>query len=569
MSGFGRRRRAWMVAGLVLAAAGLASRAVPGAYGTVVVEIHDAATGELTPAMVCITSLDDHTWRAPPDGRKASRYTRVADFKQPTPWIPGDIGPVRLTRGDPRDNDTRSHVLGEQPGYPFWQEPAAYFVSRPFEIRLPPGRWRLAVARGLEYLPVIEEFEVAAAERRAYRVDLRRWEHMAARGWYSGDTHVHFPRTEPWHDELLLTWAQAEEVYVSTILQQRTRRGLTFPQGPPAGFRAQRGEYVLQTGQEDPSTGLGDLGHTLALNISQPVYDRSRFHLYDVMFDAVRADGGLTGYAHLAWAPDSFRRSGRAAHATWDATINVIQGRVDFFEILQFRALGVEDYYDFLNLGMRLTASAGSDMPWAGSIGESRVYVNTGHPFSADRWFEAFGQGRTFVTNGPMLSLTVDGAGPGEQVAVDGAATVRIRARAWSPPAIGSPKWLEVVSQGAVIRSAMSDDPAAGELALDFTQPVHRSAWVAARVTTHNDGLAHTSPVYVLRDGRSHRDAERLHDLVAKRLGILAHGEQRLRDPKYTAAFAPGEADALRRRIAAARARYEALLAPGDASRPR
>ena len=126
----------------------------------------------------------------------------------------------------------------------------------------------------------------------------------------------------------------------------------------------------------------------------------------------------MTGYAHIAWAPEWYRKNPRNPHATWDSTLNVIQGRLDFFEVLQFRLLGLEDYYDFLSMGIKLTASAGSDMPWASTLGESRVYVHTGRPFTADGWFRAFKQGRTFVTNGPMLSLTANGAGPGEDVNV-------------------------------------------------------------------------------------------------------------------------------------------------------
>jgi hypothetical protein len=546
--------------GLAFLAWGFSALAGQTGEGTLTVDIRDAASGRTTPAMVCITSLRDNKWRTPPDGGVVPAYTRVPDFMEPRGWKPGDIGPVRLTVGDWRDNQTRSFLYGERSGYPFWAEPAAYFVSQPFSIRLPAGRWRLAVARGIEYLPVFEEFTIGPGDVRNRKIDLHRWENMAEKGWYAGDDHIHFPRTEPWHDEFLLTWAQAEEVYVSSTVQQRTLQRLTFSQGKPERYRVQRGDYVLQSGQEDPSTEIHELGHTLALNIKEAVYDLSRFHLYDVMFDRVRAQGGLTGYAHIAWAPEWYRRNAKNRHATWDSTLSVIQGKVDFFEVLQFRLLGLEDYYDFLNMGIRLTASAGSDMPWASTLGESRVYAFTGRPFTADRWFQAFKQGRTFVTNGPMLSLTANGAGPGEDVAVNGQGTVRIRARAWAPPAIGSPKTLDIISQGVVIRSAGSSSPSDRQLEVEFDLPVRESRWIAAKVTTDNDGLAHTSPVYVLVDGQRFWDRERLASLVKKRLDILDFGLGRLQDAKYTATFAPGEIDALRQRIEAARRSYDALL---------
>jgi hypothetical protein len=200
-------------------------------------------------------------------------------------------------------------------------------------------------------------------------------------------------------------------------------------------------------------------------------------------------------------------------------------------------------------------------MPWASTLGESRVYAYTGRPFTADAWFKAFKQGRTFVTNGPMLSITANGAGPGEEVKISGQGTVRIRARAWAPPIIGSPKTLEVVSQGEVIRVATSSNPSDRELEIDVELPVQRSRWIAARVTTDNDGLAHTSPVYVNVDGQRFWNVEQVPVLVRKRLEILDYGQQRLKDVKYTASFASGEIEALGARIADARRRYEELLA--------
>jgi len=66
---------------------------------------------------------------------------------------------------------------------------------------------------------------------------------------------------------------------------------------------------------------------------------------------------------------------------------------VDYFEILQFNRIGLEDFYDFLSLGCKLTALAGSDLPWGNTAGEPRVYVYTGESFSADRWFDGVKQG--------------------------------------------------------------------------------------------------------------------------------------------------------------------------------
>ena len=48
--------------------------------GTLRGTIRDKASGAVVPAMICITSLADHTWRVPPDGRDPAPFLRNIDF---------------------------------------------------------------------------------------------------------------------------------------------------------------------------------------------------------------------------------------------------------------------------------------------------------------------------------------------------------------------------------------------------------------------------------------------------------------------------------------------------------
>jgi hypothetical protein len=146
------------------------------------VEIRDDATGEIVPAMACITSVADGTWRVPPDGAAEPPYSTLRFFYEPQPWRAGQIGPVRKTSGAPDDNQSRSAVYDGRQSYPYWREPAIYFVPQPFSIRLAAGRWRLAVARGLEYVPVREEIEIPAGAQVRRSIRLKRWVNMP-RGW--------------------------------------------------------------------------------------------------------------------------------------------------------------------------------------------------------------------------------------------------------------------------------------------------------------------------------------------------------------------------------------------------
>jgi hypothetical protein len=562
------RKRNWLARVVLLAAAAPAPGRLPAAEGdgTLRVEIREKATGAPTPAMICLTSMADGKWRTPPDGRAAPGYTTVRDFYRPWAWKPGGAGPVRLTNGEHSDRDARSPVYENRPAYPYWREPAAYFVPGPFTVTLAVGRWRLAVAKGTEFTPAAEEFEIAPGEKRLLRIDLVRWADMPRQGWYSGDNHVHYPRLTPADDEFLLTWAQAEDLHVANILRLGDRRRTYFEQaryGPDSHLV--RGNYALVSGQEEAGGDIAEQGHALALNPRRPVRDPARIHLYDLLFDGIRAQGGLTGYAHAAWANEWHRRKRPGLNPGWDASLNVVRGKVDFLEILQFGRLGLEDYYDFLSLGFRLAASAGSDLPWGASIGEARVYVYTGPQFSVEAWFAALKRGRTFVTNGPMLAFSVDQSIPGDQMRALPDASLHVRATAWAPPAIGSPQTLEVVSDGEVIQKAEAGRAGQRELKLEFKLEAGHSRWIAARVRAANGALAHTSPVYVLVPGAG-PDAGMRRALAAKRLKILEYIEGRLDDARFTREYAPGEAGALRARVEEARQGYKNLFSQSRTS---
>lgn len=514
--------------------------------GTLRVEIQDANTGRPVPAMVCITSLADDTPRTPPDGRQPSPYLTDRDYYDPPDYRGDGIGPVCLMNGPGR----RGSIYRNGPAYPFWLEKIAYFVARPFSIDLAPGKWRLAVHRGFEYEPVYQEFEIAPRASVSRTIRMKRWVNMPRAGWYSGDGHVHHPRLRPNHDEMLLNFAQAEDVHVMNVLAFGDRERTYMEQaGFGKAYRRQRENYSLVSGQEDPRTlEIYGQGHTLALNIAGMVRDVSRYHLYDTVFDAVHAQGGLTGYAHMAWVRQFFgQRRPTMLHPTWDPNINVPRGRIDFFEILQFRHLGLEDYYDYLNLGIKLTALAGSDFPWSQTIGETRVYAHTGPGFSVDAWFDALKRGRTFVTNGPMLEFTVGEAMPGDELRRERGATVRVRARVWAPASIGSPTTLEIVSHGRVIHRAESRDPRKQELRLEVRMKARHSQWLAIRATSHNGAVAHSSPVYLLVNGQGFADPEQAPAIAAKRKAALEYIRCRLRETP--AGYDTREIDALHARM--------------------
>jgi len=180
-------------------------------------------------------------------------------------------------------------------------------------------------------------------------------------------------------------------------------------------------------------------------------------------------------------------------------------------------------YYRVLNCGLKCSASSGSDsrmdvMRHAVS-GGGKVYVQMDGPLTYPKWIAGYKAGRTFVSNGPMLFLTVDGKGPGSDFAVPAGGKVRVSARAQSIVPMGK---LELIVNGKVAAEA-TPSPGGKEVTLDQTLTVAESSWIAARVTGEGHRLvvndpavfAHTSPVYCRVGGRRIAFAEDARLVVA------------------------------------------------------
>lgn len=113
-----------------------------------------------------------------------------------------------------------------------------------------------------------------------------------------------------------------------------------------------------------------------------------------------------------------------------------------------------------------------------------------------DDWFKNYKAGAAFVTNGPMIDLTVDGQHPGADIKARKGQKARVKARAWGHPTTTVPQTLGVVVHGEVVKRMERADAQATELNVEFDLPVEDSLWLAARCA-NGRWAAHTAPVYV------------------------------------------------------------------------
>lgn len=393
------------------------------------------------------------------------------------------------------------------------QPDGAFYVHGAFEVDVDPGTWHLRLSKGNEYVAQEHEIVLAqgAAASRSYR--LERWVDMPARGWYSADDHIHIRRS-PRENPLILKWVAAEDVHVGALLQMgdfwTDNYYSQYAWGQDGVYQVK--DFFLTSGQEEPRTHA--LGHTISLAADALVRFQGQYYFYDQVFDRVRELGGLAGYAHQATS--YYFRGYRGM------TLDVLRKKVDFVEALQFcggfttEPMRKQSYYQFLDLGFELTATAGSDFPWCGTvgsnaqIGNARFYTKVDGPFTFESWREALKGGHTFVSSGPVVDLAVNGRIPGDRLDVGAGTVLKIVARAEGHAGQVPLRELEIVGHGRVLARARSDESgqSAERLSVELDLPVDHGIWIAARTRAGDLQVAHTTPVYVTVDGGGFHNPE-------------------------------------------------------------
>jgi hypothetical protein len=488
------------------------------------IQIFEGDIKAIIPAMVCISNLRETKNVKPPYGELIGKpsdndvFFKGVLFDKDKNWV----GPVRMTNGVGNNKD-RSVLYGVQASIPYWKAPVMYQTSGDFSIELPVGVWKISIQHGNEYVPIEDEITVYTAGTTVNKkFTLERWINLPERGWYSGDVHVHHPTNKPKFRDYLLSFAKAEDVHIVNMLEMghhqtgvdamgHEHTGTDFKQaGFGEKFRVNDGNHWLISGQEDPRSRFG---HIIGLNINQMVRDTTVYDYYDLVFKNLKMQpSALVGFAHFAWNV-SWNINNTTTSFPWFITTN----QIDFVELLQFLKVNTLDYYDYLNLGFRITAAAGSDFPWASTIGEVRTEVYTGKNFTPDTWFAGLKAGNTFVTNGPALFLEADGLLPGSAIQKTKGESVKLSLKALSNTKIGEIERIALYNNDGLIAESLN---AGGKdsVQLNLNHKLTRSQWVAAIVNCKNGAVAHTTPIYIVVDGKPTYDVAKGPAIIKKQV---------------------------------------------------
>jgi TolB protein len=464
-----------------------------GPVATLRVEVVDARSGAAVPARISATTADGRSW-APDDA-----WRHADDF---------------FDRAERKIEYGYFHTGGNA------------------TLTVPAGKVMVEVTKGLEYRVAREEITLVEGASETVRVRLERLDDLPARGWWSGDVHVHmnyggaYRNTPP----NLVFQAKAEDLHVVESLivnkEQRVPDIASFDGGRTDP--SSTSDTLLVHSQEYHTSYWGHTGLLgLTRNILLPGYagyvNTPAASLYPhnaAVADLAHAQGALFGYVHPFDAVPDPAKADEAL--TDELPVDVALGKVDYYEVVGFsdHLATAKVWYRLLNCGFRIPAAGGTDAmanyaSLRGPVGMDRVFVKTEGGLDHARWLAGLKAGRTFATNGPLLQLTLGGKEAGDEIALGSAAQLEAKVDLKS---IAPVDHLEIVSNGEVVASF----PLPGDrTAASASRPIKvtRSGWYTLRAYSDRSRhpvldiypFATTSPIYVTVGGapvRSKADAE-------------------------------------------------------------
>ena len=151
------------------------------------------------------------------------------------------------------------------------------------------------------------------------------------------------------------------------------------------------------------------------------------------MLRKAKAQGATTGYVH-AFGGDGDLLDGNLGGGK-GFIVDAALGATDALEWSNAGQAGFHPLYAVWNNDLRVTAVGGEDalssLHWTPLVGATRTYVRTPDGSrTMEGWFQGLGDGRAFVTTGPLVEFTVNGEIPGGEIELPaGTTAVSVRAR--------------------------------------------------------------------------------------------------------------------------------------------
>ncbi len=417
-------------------------------------------------------------------------------------------------------------------------------------IALQPGTYTVSWTRGPEYLVQEKTITVPAAATHSETFRLRRWVHPAAKGWYSGDHHIHAAGCSHYESPTegvtpadMMRHLLGEDLNVGCCLswgpcwyhQKRYFQGRVHSLSTP--------NHLLRYDVEVSGFPSSHCGHICLLRLREQDYPGTKlindWPSWDLpIFRWAKSQGAVVGFAHSGWGLDvgptrelpNYLPPPMSGIGANEYIVDVTHDFCDFISTVDTPSVWeLNIWYHTLNCGYRCRISGETDFPciYGERVGLGRSYVHLPGKLDFDAWTEGIKKGRCYVSDGKshLMDFSVNGLGVGEKdseikLAEPGQVEIKARVAALLEPkptpateAIRKrpldqkPYWdierarigetrtvpVEVVVNGqAVARKEVVAD--GSEQEVTFAVPIKASSWVCLRIFPSS----HTNPVFVL-----------------------------------------------------------------------
>ncbi len=433
------------------------------------------------------------------------------------------------------------------------------------DIKLPPGKYRVTYTRGPEYKVLERDMVVSSAEEHTERFQLERWINLAAKGWISGDHHIHAAGCA--HYSSPTQGCQPADM-MRHIVGEDLDVGCMLTWGPcwyyqKQFFQGHESELstphnVARYDVEVSGFPSSHCGHLVLLRLKNDDYPGTKrieeWPSWNLpILQWARGQGGIAGYAHSGWGLWVPATSLPTFDVPWydgiganEYIVDVTHGACDFISAVDTPFVWeMNIWYHTLNCGFTTRISGETDFPciYDDRVGLGRVYVKMpiGEKLDYDHWVEGVRDGRSYCSDGitHLFDFEINGLGVGEKgdggrcgflAAKKGESlAIHCKAAALLKPepessdiltrSLGEkPYWsierarikdtrqvpVELIVNGyAVDRQLIDADGQVQDLEFKFTP--EQSSWVALRVFP----AAHTNPIFVELDGKPIRTSKR------------------------------------------------------------
>jgi len=461
-----------------------------------------------------LTILDSETDKAVPARIEVLDADGNSYFAEDALPIGGSCGEMERNEGKPwRTIEYKGSSLKDALAtFPttikdFITDKSYFYSTGQSTLKLPPGSFKIRVFKGPEYEVSHTEVKLVAGSTLKKSITLLRFVNMPAKGWYSADGHLHITRHHKGVDPFVLKLMQAEDIHVGNLLEIGRSAANSTAQQYTHGDKSlyQEGNYLITSGQENLRTHL--LGHTITLGAEEFIYKPETYPLYRLAWQQAVDQGALNGYGHFG-----------EDRLNLDPGLPIVApyNLMHFIEVLQLNQGHYNAWYNMLNLGFRITPTAGTDYMCGGVLpGAERFFTKVEGPLTFKNWLEGVRAGRTFITTGPLLEFSINGQDIGSEVILpeDGEVTIKgevhFQKRGFDH-LFDEMMELELVENGEVVRRFPRLDNS-GKISFEIQHKVQETSWLALRInslylnkfpTRKLSDTAHSAPIYVTLENK-------------------------------------------------------------------